>query len=112
MIYYSHKYKPVDSARTKYLLDREKSLVDFTNRIPDKTIEKVNLPWGFYGYTYLGHNRAWLNERLDETPEKKTNTDMHEVSHTDWEYETRVRTDWKLNINENEIRKRISENYN
>ena len=113
MTYYVHPgYKKVDSARMKYLLDREKSLVDFTNRIPDKTIEKVNLPWGFYGYTYLGHNKAWLNYRLDETPEKKKNTDLHEVWHTDNEYETRVLTDWALDIDNEKLRKKIIENIN
>jgi len=112
MTYYSqNKYKPIDSARVKYLLDREKSLVDFTNRIPDKVIEKERLPWGFYGYTYLGHNKAWLNERLDETPEKKEETDNHECGHTNWEYETKVRTAFKLAINEDELRKKIDENY-
>jgi hypothetical protein len=105
------KYKAIDSARMKYLLDRERSLIDFTNRIPDKAIEKVNLPWGFYGYTYLGHNKAWLNYRLDETPEKKQNTDLHEVWHTDWEYETRVLTDWALDIDKEKLRKKIIDNY-
>jgi len=98
MAYYSHSsgYKKRESVDMYYLLRREHSLKDFTNRIPDKIIEKVRLPWGFYGYTYLGHNKAWLNYRLDETPDKKENTDLHEAIHTDNEYETRVLTDWML----------------
>jgi len=113
MTYYAHPgYKKADSARMKYLLDLEKSKVDFTNRIPDKVIEKERLPWGFYGYTYLGHNKAWLNERLDETPDKKYNTDLHEVIHTENEYETRVLTDWMLDTNKEKLRKKIIDDYN
>ncbi|MBW2982122.1 hypothetical protein KY343_04540 [Candidatus Woesearchaeota archaeon] len=112
MTYYAQqKYKPIDSARIKYLLDRERSLVDFTDRGPDKVIEKVRLPWGFYGYTYLGHNKIWVNDRLDETPEKKKKTYWHEFRHTDTEYETRVLTDWAFDIDEKKLRIKIDESY-
>ncbi|MBW2966286.1 hypothetical protein KY342_04240 [Candidatus Woesearchaeota archaeon] len=111
MTYYSHKYKPVDSARTKYLLNREKSLIDFRNRIPDKTIEKVRLPWGFYGYTYIGHNKAWLNDRLDEKPEQKERTDYHEVIHPPDEYEAIILTELAVDIDEEKLRIKIDNSY-
>ena len=98
MTYYSHsqKYKKREPISIYYLIKREHSLKDFTNRIPDKIIEKVRLPWGFYGYTYIGHNKAWLNELLDQVPYMKQKTDLHEVIHPPDEYEARVLTDWML----------------
>ena len=73
-----------------YLVRNERTNKDFTRVMPDKRIENVKLPWGFYGYTYLNHDKAWLNERLVEVPEFKYEVDAHECGHCSWEYRTRV----------------------
>ena len=110
MTYYSHsqKYKKREPINIYYLIKREHSLNDFTNRIPDKKIEMVRLPWGFYGFTYLGQNKAWLNDLLDQVPYQKRKTDIHEVIHTDNEYETRLITEWMLEKEpEEKVKKKI-----
>lgn len=73
-----------------YLVRFERDKVDFVKMMPDKKLEKERLDWGFFGYTYLGHNQAWLNESLDQTPEFKYEVDVHECGHCNWEYRTRI----------------------
>lgn len=73
-----------------YLVRNERIKQDHTNKIPNKELRKVRLPWGIYGYTYLQHNEMWLNDLLDYTPKFKKKVAVHEGIHTHDEYETRV----------------------
>ena len=96
-----------------YLVRNERAKQDHTNKAPNKQLEKERLPWGFYGYTYLGHNQMWINELLDYTPEFKKEVEVHEAIHTDNEYETRVISrDMVKEEPREEIIKRLRENYN
>jgi hypothetical protein len=104
------KYKPVDSARLKYLLDVEIAKVDFTMRMPDKRMEKLRLPMALRGFTYLGFDYMAINDNLQ--PDEDYKTQCHEAGHTEWEYGTRRNTEWKCDIDKDKIRKIIYENYN
>ena len=73
-----------------YLVRFERDKADFVKLMPDKKLEKERLPWGFYGYTYLGQGKVWLNELLDQVPDFKYEVDVHECGHGNWEYRTRV----------------------
>ena len=59
-------------------------------------MEKLDLPSGLYGFTYLGTNYMAINRNLDYAPEIKRETELHEAIHTNDEYETRVLTWWML----------------
>jgi hypothetical protein len=98
----------------EYLVRNRRMQEDHTNKIPDKTITMERLPWGFFGYTYLGMGKAWLNDKLPEDPEFKKKVDYHEVAHTNDELETRYLMHWAFDIDENKIRKDVikAENYN
>ena len=94
-----------------YQVRNELAKQDFTNRI-DKFMEKERLPWGFFGYTYLGQGKMWLNYRLDETPEFKKEVEVHEAIHTPDEYETRVISKDMIKQESREsIIKRLEQNY-
>jgi len=70
---------------------------DFTNNIPLKKTEilpKSLAGSGFYGYTILGWN--YMVRIRDLHPDKAYETDVHELVHTDDEYETRVIVRWML----------------
>ena len=67
---------------------------DFTNLVPNKRMEMVKLPAGFYGYTFLGQNYMAINDNLP--PARSHETQVHEAIHTPDEYETRVLTWWKI----------------
>lgn len=82
-----HESHPVG---INYIVRNERMKQDHTNKVPHKVMEKEQLPWGFYGYTYLGHNKMRLNTLLDQTPQLKREKDVHEAIHTPDEYETRV----------------------
>ena len=43
-----------------------------------------------FGDTYLAHNKARLNSRLEETLEFKEEVDVHECAHCNWEYRTKA----------------------
>ena len=109
----NYNIEEVHPVGINYKVRFERAKQDHTNKIPDKKLEKERLPWGFYGYTYLGHNKMWLNELLDQTPALKRETDVHEAIHTNDEYETRVIS--RDMIKEEPIEriiKRIKGNYN
>ena len=74
----------------EYLVRNERMRADHTNKIPDKRVEMARMPWGLFGYTYLGEGKQWLNELLYQTPDFKREVDLHEAIHTNDEYETRV----------------------
>jgi len=97
-----------NSQLNKYLIDWIKSRVDFSNRIPDKFMEKENLPAGLYGFTWLGNNQMRINDNLSYEQDQKTQ--LHECIHTNDEYETRVWTDWMLEPLR-KLENLISENY-
>ena len=109
MTYYSQKYKPIDSARVKYILDREKFLIDFTMRTPDKRMEKLRMPMALRGYTIIGHDYMAINDNLQ--PDEDFETQCHEGGHFEWEYGTKVDTDWKFDIDEDKLRIKINQNY-
>jgi len=73
-----------------YLVRNERIKKDFSRLVQDKRLEKERLPWGFYGWTTLIGNGAYLNELLDQVPDFKREVDDHECSHCNWEYRTRV----------------------
>ncbi len=111
MTYYGQPmYKPVDSARMKYLLNIELSKVDFTMRMRDKRMEKLRMPMALRGYTIIGHDYMAINDNLQQDEDYKTQ--CHEVGHFEWEYGTRVDTDWKFDIDKEKIRKDAYEKYN
>jgi hypothetical protein len=74
----------------EYHIRNQRLKSDFSQNIPAKQLNKEALPWGFYGYTYLQHDKIWLNKDLDYTPEFKKEVEIHESIHTNDEYETRV----------------------
>src|SRR3989338_1128822 len=43
--------------------------LDVTQLVPDKFMEKLDLPSGLYGFTYLGTNYMAINRNLDYAPE-------------------------------------------
>ncbi len=101
-----HEANPVG---IDYLVRNERVKKDFTRLIPDKKVEKERLPWGFFGYTYLGGNKQWLNELLDYTPELKEEVDVHEGIHTNDESETIYVSRWMCEKeSREEIVKRIA----
>lgn len=69
-------------------------MTDFTNRIPDKRMQKVRLPPDFYGYTFLDLDYMAINDNL--LPEQNYKTQVHEAIHTPNEYDTRRLTEWML----------------
>jgi hypothetical protein len=73
-----------------YLVRNERIKQDHTNKAEGKHVTKEQMPWGLFGYTYLGMGKQWLNDLLDQTPEFKKEVDLHEAIHTNDEYETRV----------------------
>lgn len=83
----SDRYKPKQDITIEYLARIQVSKNDFSDRI-DKVVKKVNLPPGFYGYTFLGENTMYINDNLD--PEQDYKTQIHEAIHTTDEYETRI----------------------
>ena len=97
MTYYSHsqKYDTEEISKANpvgidYLVRNERIKNDCTRLIPAKTIEWFRADWGApHGYTYIGHNKAWLNEYLKETPEFKEEVDAHECDHCPVELTTR-----------------------
>jgi len=99
MVYFSQSEDYKSKAKEKiaethpvgieYLVRNERLKQDHTNKI-DKMVEKVRLKWGFFGYTYLGEGKMWINESLDYTPELKREVEVHEAIHTNDEYETRL----------------------
>ena len=87
---YKEEIQEANPVRIDYLVRNEEIKNDFTRLIPAKTIEWVRVPWGApYGYTYIGHNKAWLDERLKEKPEFKEEVDVHECDHCPVELRTR-----------------------
>jgi len=92
MVYsrHSNSYQVVHPVGIEYLVRLERSRSDHSHKVPNKHMVKENLPWGYFGWTYVGHNKMYINERLDETPELKAETMIHEAIHTDDEYETRI----------------------
>lgn len=67
---------------------------DFTVHVPEKRMQMMKLPPGFYGFTYLGHDFMAINDNL--SPERNYETQVHEAIHTPDEYETRAITAWML----------------
>jgi hypothetical protein len=92
-----HSYRPKKSPDLEYLSQIEMSKIDFTNRV-DKRVNKVELPQGFYGYTFLGGGEMYINNKL--LPEDNFKTQVHEAIHTDDEYETRRLEEWMTGMTE------------
>ena len=96
MTYFRQKYKPPKSTDEKYELDNHISKQDFTKFCPNKRMEKLSLPSGLYGFTYLNADYMVINNNLQD--EKNYETQVHESIHTNDEYETRILTWWMLNL--------------
>lgn len=95
-----------------YIVRNERMKTDHTNKIPDKRVFKERMPWGLFGYTYLGEGKQWLNELLDQVPDFKREVDLHEAIHTNDEYETRVVSrDMLKEESRSEIIKRIMDEW-
>ena len=117
MDYRSHSESYLDEMRKAnptgldYLIRNERHKQDHTNKVPNKTLTKEKLPWGFYGYTYQQHTRMWLNNLLDYTPDFKEEVEVHEAIHTPNEYETReIAEDMVKKESREDILKRILQN--
>jgi len=81
-----------------YLNSRQNIIDDFTQSgFFKKWVDVVpaNSMGSVLGFTYLGQRKMALKEGLIGM---KDEVDLHEMTHTDWEYETRVRTTWKMTI--------------
>lgn len=90
---HQHPYRaPHESYLERWLMDRN----DFSRNIPLKSVEFDShlLQAGIYGMTYLASSHTTRDRFL--MPEKARETDVHECIHTDWEYETRLLTQWIL----------------
>jgi hypothetical protein len=98
MIYFRQKYNPKKSFTEEYEANRRIAKKDFTCLAPNKRMEKLKMPDGLYGFTYLGSDYMAINDSL--LPEKNYETQVHEAIHTNDEYETRVLTRWMLDIEE------------
>ncbi len=63
---------------------------DLQRFIPSKVVEKFprNGNEGLYGYTFLGDIKIRKQEGLDSYADLLT--DIHESTHTEWEYQTRI----------------------
>lgn len=97
----------------EYLVRNERNKQDHTNKAEGKHVTKEQMPWGLFGYTYLGMGKQWLNELLDQTPDFKKEVDVHEAIHTNDELETRYLAKWMCDIDEAKIRKELERlNYN
>ena len=94
MTYLRQQYKRKKSFPEEYDHKRRLSLVDFTDRVPEKRMRKERLPSGLYGYTSLGLDYMVINDNLSFDQDYKTQ--VHEAIHTENEYETRVLTEWML----------------
>ena len=79
-----------------YLDKRIEAMHDFSDRVPGKHMDKLpkSIMGGVLGFTYLGDNRVTLRDDLVGDIAKMV--DIHECAHTTWEYETIVRTSWKM----------------
>jgi len=84
---------------TEYKERIEIARQDFALKI-DKFLEifPVSLMGGVYGFTYLGSGKIARREDLSSKPDFAHLVDVHESIHTFDEYETRILTDWVLNI--------------
>lgn len=74
----------------------EQARRDILRFIPSTTMNKFPVQGneGLYGWTIRGTNQ--VNVRDDLQGRKKLETDIHECTHTPDEYETRRRTEWKV----------------
>lgn len=97
MTYYSHSQEyskdllsRVHPVGIDYKVRNERDRKDVTKFGQNKVIEWIRADWGApYGFTYIGHNKIWLNESLKETPEFKYEVDVHECGHCPIESVTR-----------------------
>jgi hypothetical protein len=112
---YSRSYKTEELSKAHpvgidYLVRNEQLRNDFTRFIPAKAIEWIRADWGApHGYTYIGHNKAWLNELLQQTPEFKKEVDAHECDHCPVELTTRYISRERVKEEPREdIKKRLS----
>ena len=94
MTYLRQQYKKRLSFAEEYEQNRKIAKIDFTKFAPNKRMEKLPLPSGLYGFTYLGLDYMAINDNL--LPEKNYETQVHEAIHTPDEYETRILTWWML----------------
>ncbi len=84
----------------QYMPDRNyskrirKAKRDFTMLVPNKRLQRMKMPAGLYGFTYLGHDFMAINDSL--LPAKNYETQVHEAIHTPDEYETRLLTWWMM----------------
>src|SRR3989338_7595263 len=74
---------------------RSDDIEDTTRFLPVKNQIFEFMPDGLFGYTSIGSDKVYINQRL--FGEKKEETIVHESIHTPDEYETRVITSWILN---------------
>ena len=72
---------------------------DITKFTPNSHMQKfpLNGNEGLYGWT-LKNKDGKVHIRDDLYGFRKLETDLHECGHTEWEYETRRRTDEKMKI--------------
>ena len=85
----------------KYSQKRIEDILDFSDKVPAKIVDRLEMPMWLRGYTYLGSDYIAKNDRLH--PDDSYKTDIHESIHTDDEYETRQLTELIIS--------KISENY-
>ena len=93
--------EPIYQRTSSYLEKLKELKKDFTG-IADKHMEKKFLPDGLFGYTWLNDVKMVINESISSYQSFKTQ--VHEAIHTEWEYQTRVLTEWMVSIKQ-EVKK-------